>query len=198
MSRRPKCWLGVGVTALALVACGNGEGVPDSTVQVVGVRSEFRTQGGADVACNTVTRPDGTVSTHTGLAVYFTSSGAVKAATVALRGQPTSQYDAFYIQTAAPGQLRVLPDSTYRLLLSANSTSAVYLSRPSRVQMLAVRPPSQVVKMKVVRATNRQEYSFSPQVTVNSARTSGSGRSTLALPVYDTCTVLSTDASDSL
>ncbi|MGY2892983.1 hypothetical protein [Deinococcus sp. UYEF24] len=203
MSRGLRCGWGVGVLAFALVACGHGEGVPDSSAQVVSVKSEFRTQGGAYVACNTVTRPDGTLSTRTGLAVYFTATGAVKAATVALKGQPTSQYDAFYVQTAAPGQLGVLPASTYRLLLSANATSAVYLSKPSRVQTLAVRPPGQVVKVNVVRASNRQDYSFFPQVTVNGAGASGSDRSAsfppaLALPVYGACTVLSVDASDTL
>lgn len=208
MSRGLRCGWSVGVLAFTLVACGNGKGVPDSTAQVVSVKSEFRTQSGAYVACNTVIRPDGTLSTQTGLAVYFSADGAVKSATVALKGQPTSQYDAFYVQTAAPSQLSVLPGNTYRLLFSANATSAVYLSKPSRVQTLTVRPPSQVVKVKVVRATNRQEYSFFPQVTVtsvepNSAETGGSDRASpflpaLALPVYDTCTVLSFDASNTL
>lgn len=190
--------MGAGVLAFALVACGNGDVVPGSTVQVTNVKSEFKTQSGTYVACNTVTRPDGTLGTRTGLAVYFTAGGTVKSATVALKGQPTSQYDAFYVQTAAPGQLSALPGNTYRVLLSANATSAVYLSQPSRVQTLAVRPLGQVVKVNVVRATNRQDFAFSPQVTVSGIGTPGSEHSALALPVYDTCTVLSVDASDTL
>ncbi|WP_407539051.1 hypothetical protein Q0M94_12855 [Deinococcus radiomollis] len=198
MSRGLKCGLGVGVLAFSLVACGHGEGLPDSSAQVTGVKSEFRTQGGAYVVCSAVIRPDGTLSTRTALAVYFTATEAVKTATVALRGQPTSQYDAFYVQTAAPSQLSVRPGNPYRLLLSAASTSAVYLAQPSHIQTLAVRPPGQVVKVNVVRATNRQDFSFSPQVTVNGAGMTGSDRSALALPVYGACTVLSTDASDTL
>jgi hypothetical protein len=203
MSRRLHCWLGVGVTAFALVACGSGEDVPGragqgaSTVQVVGVKSEFRTQAGLDVACNTVKQRGGGVSTQTGFAVTFRSDRPVKSATVTLRGQPTSQYDALYTQTAAPGQLGSLAGGTYRVLLSANATSAVYLSDPSRVQTLTVRPPDQTLKVKVVRVSNRQGYSFSPEVRVNSAGTSESGRFALSIPVYDTCTVLSTDATPS-
>ncbi|WP_407570555.1 hypothetical protein [Deinococcus altitudinis] len=203
MAKRLKSGLGVGVLASTLIACGHGEVVPDGSAQVVNVKSEFRTQSGAYVACNTVTWPDGALGTRTGMAVYFTASGAVKAATVALKGQPTSQYDAFYVQTAAPGQLSVLPGNTYRVLLSANATSAVYLSKPSRVQTLAVRPAGQVVKVNVVRATNRQDYSFFPQVTVNGSGASENDRSAaflpaLGLPVYGACTVLSVDASDTL
>ena len=198
MQRRLKSWWGVGVTAFALVACGTGEGRPDGSVQVTEVKSEFRTQSGVYVACNTVTQASGAVSTQTGFSVSFSTTDAVKTATVALKGQPTSQYDAFYVQTATPSQLSVGADHTYRLLLSANATSAVYLSQPSHVQTLTVRPPSQVLKVKVVRATNRQAFSFYPQVTVSSAGTSESDRSALAFPVYDTCTVLPTAISDKL
>ena len=193
-----KYWVGASTVALALVACGNGEGTPESSVQAMTLKTEFRAQGGGYVACNTVTYPDGTLSAQTALAVYFATDRAVKAATVSLRGQPTSQYDAFYTQTVMPGQLNGLQGGTYRLLLSANATSALYLSKPSRVQALAVLPASDTVKVKTVRATHRQEYSFYPKVTVNSAGNSRSYRSEQSIPVYDACTVLSTDASDTL
>ncbi len=191
-------WVGACTVALALVACGSGGSMPESSVQVMTLKTEFRAQSGEYVACNTATYPDGTLSAQTALAVYFVTDRTVKTASVSLKGQPTSQYDAFYTQSVLPSQLNVLQGSMYRLLLSANATSALYLSKPSRVQALTVRSTSDAVKVKTVRATHRQEYSFYPEVTVNSAGISSNSRSEQSVSVYDACTVLSTDASDIL
>lgn len=192
-----KWWIGAGTVLFALVACGSGGSVPESGVQVMTLKTEFRAQDGNYVACNTVTYPDGTLSAQTALAVSFVTDRDVKSAIVSLKGQPTSQYDAFYTQTVLPSQLNALQGGAYRLLLSINSTSALYLSKPSRVQALTVRPASQAVKVKAVRAAHRQEYRFSPAVSVNGAGTSGSSLEQ-TVPVYDACTVLSTDVSDTL
>ena len=191
-------WVGACTVALALVACENSESTPESSVQVTVLKTEFRAQSGDYVACNTVTYPDGTLSAQTALAVHFVTDKVVETATVSLKGQPTSQYDAFYIQSVLPNQLNVLQGGVYRLLLSANATSALYLSEHSRVQALAVRPTSDAVKVKTVRAAYRQEYSFYSKVTVNSAGISSNSRSEQSIPVYDACTVLFTNVSDTL
>lgn len=203
MNRRPSTGLGLGIFAVLLAACGNTMPAPGAAVKITELRTEYRTKTGAYVGCNNTQQPGGGSTTRTSFALRFTVTGKADAATLALKGTTSSQYDAFYTQTLTGSQLARLQtgtqeSGTYRAVLSANATSSLYLSQPNGSQTLSVGSGVQGTKVKLVRVTGLPTGGMYAQVGTDLMQTeSGLATSADTIPVYDRCTVLA-DSGDRL
>lgn len=204
MDRTLSTGLVIGTLAVLFAACGSGAPEPGSAVKVGELRTEYRTKAGTYVGCNNTLQLGGGSTTRTSFALRFTLAGRTDAATLALKGTTSSQYDAFYTQTLTASQLARLQTGTqdggtYRAVLSANASSSLYLSQPSGTQTLTVGPAAQAVKVKLVRVFGLPTSSMYAQVSADGPQAGSSvAASTDTIPVYERCTVLADTGSDRL
>ncbi len=173
-----------------LAACGTattGEG----TIKFNDLKTEFKDAAGNYVACDNVTKQDGSTSKITTVGVYYTATGTISSVNIALKGSTSSAFDSNYTATVQGNNLKSIGGNDFKTVFTADASSALL------PQAIVVNPNPNVF-VKTVTATGKIG-SFYAKLTLNTANGTASTTSTSALlpavSVYNNCTVTATTAT---
>ncbi|WP_135229417.1 hypothetical protein [Deinococcus fonticola] len=175
----------IGATGL-LASCGNAS-VGDASVELTGIKTEYRTVGGTYVACDETSAG----SSKTQVGVYFTAQGTISSVDIALKGKTTSQYDSNYMTNVTGAKLASIGGNDFKVVFDADSTVGLL------PQAIIVNPAARTVKIVSVLPSDNVG-SFYASLKLNTPAGSDTASTQLIangyIPVYQYCTVLSTTA----